>query len=79
MKNDYIISSRNFDKEFKILLKNKNKKCVIKSKFDFENVCVSKKIGLIKFLITDKNLAGNIVYKILFLGKRPVLCSKCTK
>lgn len=69
MKNDYIISSRNFDKEFKILLKNKNKKCVIKSKFDFENVCVSKKIGLIKFLITDKNLAGNIVYKIFFWEK----------
>ena len=37
-----------------------------------------KKIELIKFLITDKNLAGNIVYKILFLGKRPVLCGKYT-
>ena len=70
MKNNYIVNSENFDKEFKTLLKNKNKKCVIKSKFDFENVCVSKKIELIKFLITDKNLAGNIVYKILFLGKR---------
>ena len=69
MKN-YIVNSENFDKEFKTLLKNKNKKCVIKSKFDFENVCVAKKMELIKFLITDKNLAGNIVYKILFLGKR---------
>lgn len=43
MKNNYIVNSENFDKEFKTLLKNKNKKCVIKSKFDFENVCVGKK------------------------------------
>ena len=68
MKN-YIVNSENFDKEFKTLLKNKNKKCVIKSKFDFESVCVSKKIELIKFLISNKNLVGNIVYKILFWEK----------
>lgn len=48
MKNNYIVNSENFDKEFKTLLKNKNKKCVIKLKFDFENVCVGKKIELIK-------------------------------
>ena len=68
MKN-YIVNSENFDKEFKTLLKNKNKKCVIKSKFDFENVCVGKKIELIKFLISNKNLVGNIVYKILIRSK----------
>ena len=69
MKNNYIVNSENFDKEFKTLLKNKNKKRVIKSKFDFESVCVSKKIELIKFLISNKNLVGNIVYKILFWEK----------
>ena len=60
MKNNYIVNSENFDKEFKTLLKNKNKKCVIKSKFDFENVCVGKKIELIKFLISNKNLVGSM-------------------
>ena len=69
MKNNYIVNSENFDKEFKTLLKNKNKKRVIKSKFDFESVCVGKKIELIKFLISNKNLVGNIVYKILFWEK----------
>ena len=43
MKNIYIINSENFDKKFKALLVNKNKKSVIKLKFDFENVCVGKK------------------------------------
>lgn len=43
MKNNYIVNSENFDKEFKTLLKSKKKKYAIKSKFDFENVCVGKK------------------------------------
>ena len=68
MKN-YIVNSENFDQEFKTLLKSKKKKYAIKSKFDFENVCVGKKIELIKFLISNKNLVGNIVYKILFWEK----------
>ena len=72
MKN-YIANSENFDKQFKSLLKNKNKKCVIKSQFDFENVNVSKKIELIKFLITNKNLADSIVYKIIFWEKDEVI------
>ena len=69
MKNNYIVNSENFDIEFKTLLKSKKKKYAIKSKFDFENVCVGKKIELIKFLISNKNLVGNIVYKILFWEK----------
>ena len=72
MKN-YIANLENFDKQFKSLLKNKHKKCVIKSQFDFENVNVGKKIELIKFLITNKNLADNIVYKIIFWEKDEVI------
>lgn len=73
MKNNYIVNSENFDKKFKALLVNKNKKSVIKLKFDFESVCVGKKIELIKFLISNKNLVGNIVYKILFWEKDEAL------
>ena len=59
-----IIDSNNFDIEFKKI--NRNKRGIVKSRIDFENIDVEAKIRLVMFLISKASHLDSIIYRILF-------------
>ncbi|WP_297896633.1 hypothetical protein, partial [uncultured Campylobacter sp.] len=62
-----VINPSNFDVEFRKI--RRNKRGIVKSRIDFENINVEAKIRLVMFLISKVSSLDSVVYRILFWEK----------